>query len=126
MNAKITGIDIKDSCNPDAKTNNRINPLVGDSLSDDFITNNINSQFDIIFEDASHIKEDQVNTFLKYNKFVKPGGIYIIEDIPAQNLDFVYNSLNIPEINKNFSIDIVDLTSKKDRYDDILIIFKKY
>jgi len=124
-NSIIYGVDIRDSCTGFIKNNSRIKALVGDSLSDDFINNNINTQFDIIIEDASHLPHDQVNTFLKYNKFVKPGGIYIIEDIPKNNLDFVYNSIMNSATSNNFIIKVIDLTGIKNRFDDILIVLTK-
>ena len=38
-------------------------------------------EFDFILDDGSHILNDQFRTYLNYFKFLKKGGLYIIEDI---------------------------------------------
>ena len=40
-----------------------------------------NIEFDFILDDGSHIMQNQYNTFINYFKFLKNGGLYIIEDI---------------------------------------------
>ena len=49
-------------------------------------------EFDIIIEDASHMLKDQVLTLFMYFKLLKPGGIFIIEEI-----DFPEKYLNMRE-----------------------------
>jgi hypothetical protein len=45
-------------------------------------------QFDIILDDGSHQKEHQNTSFVTLWNFVKPGGVYIIEDVHSTHLDF--------------------------------------
>lgn len=40
-----------------------------------------NKKYDIIIDDSTHIFEHQINIILNTHKFLKPGGILIIEDI---------------------------------------------
>ena len=47
---------------------------------DQFVAN-IGIDFDVIIDDGSHVPEHQILTINKLWKLVKPGGIYIIEDI---------------------------------------------
>ena len=42
---------------------------------------NINTNFDIIIDDGSHVPDHQILTFKHFWSLLKPGGIYIIEDI---------------------------------------------
>lgn len=42
---------------------------------------NVNTDFDIIIDDGSHVPEHQLLTLNTLWKLLKPGGIYIIEDI---------------------------------------------
>jgi hypothetical protein len=46
------------------------------------------TQFDFILDDGSHQKEHQLTSFLTLWNFVKPSGIYIIEDVHATHLDY--------------------------------------
>ena len=41
----------------------------------------LSSTFDIIIDDGSHISDDVIVAFLGYFSLVKPGGVYIIEDL---------------------------------------------
>lgn len=47
---------------------------------DQFVAN-VGIDFDVIIDDGSHVPEHQILTISKLWKLVKPGGIYIIEDI---------------------------------------------
>lgn len=44
--------------------------------------------FDLILDDGSHQKEHQLTSFFVLWNFVKPSGIYIIEDIHMDHLDY--------------------------------------
>jgi predicted O-methyltransferase YrrM len=75
-NANITGIDIREDCASLCKNHPNINILIGDVL-----TMNHNKQFDVVIDDASHISEDIENFFHHCWSWVKPGGLYIVEDM---------------------------------------------
>lgn len=81
-NAKILGLDI----NPD-KThyrNHRTHTDVLDQSKEQDLINFANNHihaFDIVLDDGSHDIEHQQLTFGKLFKTVKPGGLYIIEDM---------------------------------------------
>ena len=38
-------------------------------------------QFDVFIDDGSHTSPDIVSSFVNYFRFVKPGGVYLIEDL---------------------------------------------
>jgi hypothetical protein len=78
-NSKIYGIDIK------AETmfeDDRIQTYL--SGQTDYLTLEKvlgDKQFDLIVDDASHQPQDQKKSFLFLQKYLKPDGIYIIEDL---------------------------------------------
>jgi len=123
-NAMIYGIDIRDNTNSTVKYNPRIRMKFGDATSYDIITY-FNKTYDIIIEDASHLLEHQIQHFKDYIKFVKPGGYYIIEDVHENNLDTLVSTLNTLYDTSIFNMEVVDLRYLKNRFDDILIIFKR-
>jgi predicted O-methyltransferase YrrM len=83
-NTQIIGLDIFDKTQYE---NDRTITKIVDQGSyeqlDNFISecNNQNLQFDIILDDGSHDVIHQQITFGKLFQLVKPGGIYIIEDM---------------------------------------------
>jgi cephalosporin hydroxylase len=118
---------------------NQVHPTIWEKMNNDryeyinmdaFNMDNVNilnekypEGFDIIIEDGPHTLESQIFAIKEYPKLLKPNGILVIEDI--QNYD--YCDLIISQINDNdyTSVEVVDLRSNKNRYDDILIIVKK-
>lgn len=83
-NANILGLDIFDKTQYE---NDRIETKIIDQGNlndlDNFVNEccNKNLQFDIILDDGSHDVSHQQITFGKLFQLVKPGGIYIIEDM---------------------------------------------
>lgn len=72
--------------------------------------------FDIIIDDAGHDIMQQIQLYELFIDRVSDGGLYICEDV--QNID------ETKEIFEKMGGEIIDLRSKKNRYDDILIVFK--
>lgn len=75
-------------------------------------------KFDVIIDDGSHQTQDQIDTFNLLKGKMKKGGIYIIEDLLA--LDIERN--NYLALSKN--VEIVDLRHVKGRFDDALVIIR--
>ena len=50
--------------------------------------NNQDLKFDLIIDDGSHIVEHMTLTFITLLNFLKPGGIYIIEDIKKKDITY--------------------------------------
>ena len=124
QNASIYGIDICDNCIPEIKKNTSISMIFGDAKLSHII-NHYNKTYDIIVEDASHLLDDQVCHFKDYSDFVNPGGYYIIEDVHQDNLNTLVNILEPIGNYKVFTLVVEDLRKIKNRFDDILLIFKK-
>jgi hypothetical protein len=71
----------------------------------------------VIIDDASHSLPETVLTFAALWPVVKMGGMYVIEDVQ-----------NVEEWKAAFSgckFDIIDNRHVKNRYDDVLFVFKK-
>lgn len=121
----IYGIDIRDNRNDYVKYNSdKYNIYIGDATH----INTINAfpyMFDIIIEDASHLVEHQIQHFKDFSKYINKNGIYIIEDVHQDNYLYIFSSLKDYAKNNGFTIEIIDLRYIKNRFDDILIIFKK-
>lgn len=74
--------------------------------------------FDVVIDDGSHMEADQVASFNLLKGKMKPGGIYIIEDILA--LD--QNAERFKALHDN--CEIIDLRHVKGRFDDVLIVYR--
>ena len=90
-NAEIYGCDILTSV---LFQENRIRTYYADqsnSHSLDELINNINggNKIDFIIDDGSHQKTHQKLTFETLWKYVNSGGIYIIEDVNSNNMNFL-------------------------------------
>ena len=73
----------------------------------------------IIIDDGSHRLPHQSLTFNVLWPRVKPGGLYIVEDIQNAESDIPYLSEIIQPTR------VLDLRKVKGRYDDILLIWQK-
>ena len=123
-NAMIYGIDIHDNCLEDVKTIERVNMVFGDAKLPSII-NHFNRQYDVIIEDASHEFDDQVCHFKDFCEFVLLNGYYIIEDVHENNMNKLKAALEPLANSKGFVLEILDLRNIKNRFDDILFIFKR-
>ena len=122
--ASIYGIDINDNCAEIYKKNPNIHIYIGDATKEDTV-NRFPYEYDIIVEDASHLPEHQIQHFQDYCKYVKKGGLYIIEDVHENFFEEVKNeTCKIGNMN-DFTMEVIDLRGIKKRFDDILLVFKK-
>jgi hypothetical protein len=113
-NCEIIGVDINA---PVAVNDKRVKVYQGDAASFRFI-NEIDGTFNIVIDDGSHVLEDQIRSFYLLSGRLANDGIYVIEDL--QNNDAVST------INRLVAgFDIIDLRHVKNRYDDVLMIYKK-
>lgn len=74
---------------------------------------------DIAIDDGSHLIDDQIYFIKTLFWSLRKGGLLIIEDIDNIDQDkHFFNELNVP-------FEIIDLRKETDRYDSVLLIFKK-
>jgi hypothetical protein len=120
--ASIHGLDIEDHRLQEVKEHPRIRTHIGDALKD---KNIFEKQYDLIIEDASHEVEHQIQHFFDFAPSVKPGGLYIIEDVNQVHFQKLVSSIENHAVSLGFSLDFKDLRSIKQRFDDILIVLKR-
>jgi hypothetical protein len=90
--ATITGFDIKPIAHLIAP---RIRCYQGDMMSPTDLGKIEPREFDVIIDDGSHLQHHQISCFLEMFSRVKPGGIYIVEDLCVPGVD---NSCHINNI----------------------------
>jgi hypothetical protein len=74
--------------------------------------------FDIIIDDGSHYLHDQITAFEVYKNKLTKGGIFVIEDLQPEGVEY------FTKISQTISnCKIVDLRFVKDRYDDMLFVY---
>ena len=80
--AQVYGIDINDNYHP---TKPNIHAYVCDQSSEEKIAEFLgkigNIKFDIVIDDGSHQFNHQMTSLYAFRNSVKPGGIYILEDL---------------------------------------------
>ena len=121
--SNVVGIDI-DPYNLIWKDENKEVKMIFSDINDmDRISSELGDmRFDIIIDDGSHITEDMINTFYFLFGRLKEGGTYVMEDVDGNYPDRVQS---IMDKLSEHSPELIDLRKVKERYDDILIIFKK-
>jgi len=75
-------------------------------------------RLDVVIDDASHVLDHQMTTFKLLEPFMRPKGIYIIEDILS--LEHARGPLS----GLHHSAEFLDLRRKKGRFDDVLAVFR--
>jgi hypothetical protein len=91
---------------------------------------NIGGNLDILLDDSSHNQDDQCNIIREGLKYVKSGGMIIIEDIERAKEDSVYENI-LKGIDHEFSFISFIITEHKNRYspgwdnDKLLVLIKK-
>lgn len=80
--SKIVGIDINPICKIPLLPN--VSIAIGNATDPDFLRRVVNmfpgDTVDMVLDDASHRVEEQLRTLEVLSRYVKPGGIYIVED----------------------------------------------
>jgi cephalosporin hydroxylase len=78
----ILGCDINPKCEQLRYDDPRINIIVRDAnLAQTINQVQTYGPFDVIIDDGSHLSDDIRNSFLSYFPMLKPGGIYVVEDM---------------------------------------------
>lgn len=81
--------------------------------------------FDIIIDDGSHKTSDQLTTANNWLPYLKPNGLYIIEDIDGKYYDNMLGSMTrIAGLNDRM-LTVYDYRKKKDRFDDIVFLISQ-
>jgi hypothetical protein len=116
---KVTGIDIKLQASFDDLIDDpQFRVIIADATQVSILDLLKDETFDIIIDDGSHQLKDQIISFNLLKSRVRSGGLYIIEDI-----DGIDNTADIFK-NLHNNCTIIDNRHIKNRYDDVLAIYK--
>lgn len=75
-------------------------------------------KLDVVIDDASHMTNDQIASFNLLKPAMNPGGLYVIEDILALEVEYLrYRALH-PKL------EIIDNRRVKGRFDDVLLVYR--
>jgi hypothetical protein len=129
QNANIYGMDIYET----NILEDRIKTFKGDQYSStdlQKIMNNINVKFDIIIDDGSHDHRHQLFSFMFLEKYLKPNGIYVIEDVQPNSIKLFQDLTIFPEdylpyLQNNYNIKYFDTRQILNRDDDFMVSFIK-
>lgn len=82
IKAKIYSIDIVDKTE---FAEDRVNVFVGSQNDTKFLEDidKDHGPFDVVIDDGSHINEDMFTSFVTLFPLLKPGGLYVVEDLHA-------------------------------------------
>lgn len=119
----LIGCDIDENCAKLKYEDARIHVVVGDINSIESFNkiNLLTNELDIIIDDGSHVSIDILNAFINYFPRLKPGGIYVIEDMHTsysstygggilnENSAYAFFKKMIDIINYEFWQDKIDL-----------------
>lgn len=118
INATIDAVDIND-CSKFIDTN-RINHIIGDAYTKDFVCD-LKNKYDIIIEDGPHTLDSMVFFVKNYLNLLRYDGIAIIEDVKSDTwIDIIKE--NVPN---NFTLDVIDLRDIKGRFDDLVLVVSR-
>lgn len=113
----ITGVDLSLTFDT-SKFDNRFKFIVGDATKPELVEKLDGKRFDVCIDDASHAHLDQMATFQLLKSHMKPGGLYIVEDLINPEVAIpALTSLHSPH-------EVYDLRKVKGRFDDVLIVFR--
>lgn len=121
--AEIFGIDINLQNYQYDKTNPKIHLFEMDGTREE-TADYLNQCFDLIIEDGSHLMVHQKQSLDAFAPYLKKNGIYITEDI-VQGNEQLKKDLETIGYKHNLKMEWNDLTSQKQRFDDILAVFRR-
>jgi SAM-dependent methyltransferase len=93
------------------------------------VTSNVGGSYDFICDDGSHEHHHQVFSFKVLEKYLNPGGIYVIEDVQPYFINSfkdlsIFGTEYAQYIKENYNISFYD-TREGNKSDDFLMCFTK-
>jgi SAM-dependent methyltransferase len=118
--AQVVGVDCQKTV--EINGSKRYVELIANAYDEEFMTAVPHNSFDFIIDDGSHAFNDILFACKNFPKLLKPGGVLVIEDVP--------DVLWIPKFRAaatalGCTTEVIDLRSKKGRWDDVLLVIKK-
>lgn len=118
-NSKIVGVDLSIVFDPKPHTDSGTILIEADATKQDFVSKlPAGVKYSVIIDDASHMCQDQCDTFNLLKHLMNPGGLYVIEDVISPS-NCVPTLLGLHPNHEVF-----DLREVKGRFDDILLVYR--
>lgn len=121
--AEIYGVDINLQNYLYSRNNPKIHLYEMDGTREE-TADYLNTCFDLIIEDGSHLMVHQKQSLDFFAPYLKKNGIYVTEDIVKDN-EVIKKDLETIGYKHNLQMEWIDLTHEKQRFDDILAIFRR-
>jgi SAM-dependent methyltransferase len=118
INSNVFGVDVSSKFLTELIKDGGHKIIINDATKVEILDNFTNIDFDVIIDDGSHFLNDQIITFNIFKNKIRPGGIFIIEDV--ENID--ENRNLFLSLHKN--VEIIDNRHIKGRTDDVLVVIK--
>lgn len=125
--ARITGIDVTLDKLRFGRDNPRIEYRVLDGTRPESATA-LGRDWDVVLDDASHRPDHQLASLLAFGPRVRPGGMYVIEDIDGRHDGAAALRDGLRELATRIGFDRFewyDLRHVKGQYDDIVAVMRK-
>lgn len=116
-NAAVYGLDVSE-CGA-VKNSDRIVHIVDDAYNINII-NSLPNDFDIMIDDGPHSLESMKVFLSEYSKKIKSDGVLILEDI--QDYAWLEKLREATPEHLRDKIQVYDLRSVKNRYDDLVMV----
>lgn len=120
--SKIYGVDNALSKRFKNINEDRINFYFGDAYTQEIVDSFPN--FDIIIDDGPHTLDSQIKCLELYLSKLNDSGFIVIEDIADFNYVEILEKKYI-ELGGNKEVEFYDMRSIKNRFDDIIVVFRK-
>jgi SAM-dependent methyltransferase len=107
----VVGCDINPKCEQLNYENSNIHVVVGDATLPETLQEikQHSLSFDLIIDDGSHIPREVILTFLQYWPLIKPGGLFIAEDLHCDYFASHEGGIDRRDIANRFFAELVHL-----------------
>lgn len=120
QNSTIVGVDITIvfGAIPYVPNGNIKNIIQADATKPEFLEKIKDYEFSIVVEDSSHMEADSVAIFNLLKSKMKPGGVYIVEDVLSIDL----SRERFEALHDN--CEIIDMRHLNNRFDNVLAVYR--
>ncbi|MFW5847972.1 MAG: class I SAM-dependent methyltransferase [bacterium] len=118
----IIGVDINEKRFKKKQIENkRLKIFIGNQGNEKFLNTFKNYSFDLIIDDGSHRMRDQQISFKTLFKFLRKGGVYVIEDLHTSNIVSFFDSN--PETT---TLELLEYMQRNETYESNYISNEEY
>lgn len=118
VDSTVIGVDVTDRLLQERYKTPPFHLVISDSTNPEILKKLQGHTFDVVMDDGCHIAEAQIRTFFLLKPMMRPGSLYIIEDVAyIDHVGRVFRSMHP-------TCEIIDNRHVKGRSDDVLVIYR--